>query len=563
MKEKLIQTALGTLPADLVLKNANILNVFTGEILPGDITVTGGMIACVGESAPAKEVIDLEGRIVAPGLIDAHCHVESSMVVPAVYCAEAVRKGVTTLITDPHEITNVYGARGVQFMLDSAACAPVNFYVMLPSCVPSTDFENTGATFTAKEMAEFVEDPKVLGLGEMMNYPGVVGCDSGVMEKLRLFSRKVIDGHIPHMGGNRLQAYICGGIETDHESASYEVAREKLRAGMAVLVREGSASKNLHDIIEGVLRDGLDTWHMAFCTDDMHLSDLRHEGSILHCIRQAIALGMPPVQAVQMGTINAARIYRLRDLGAVAPGYRADFIVLDRLETMRLHSVYKDGVCIGDERTTCLSAGISAAAGITDTVHLPPLTEADFLLPKREVQPIINLMRGQITTQKTEMSQPEAIGLLATGRLRKIAVVERHHATGNIGIGLIAGYGLSHGAIASTVAHDSHNMIIIGDNDSDMLDAAHELRRVHGGYTLVVDGHVLGTLPLPVGGLMSTFSADEFIPALDEMLVKARAMGVARGIDPFITLSFMALPVLPEIRLTDMGLFDVTQFRFI
>lgn len=563
MREKLIKTALGSEIPDLVLKNARIVNVFSGEIVKGNIAITCGTIAGIGNYMEGQQTVDLEGRYVAPGLIDAHCHVESSMVVPAVYCAEVVRKGTTTLITDPHEITNVAGGGGIRFMLDSSALCPVNYYVQLPSCVPATGFEHAGAVFTARDMKPFLEEPRVLGLGEMMNYPGLAACDQEVLEKLRLFNGRVVDGHAPGLTGHDLQAYVSAGIETDHESDSYEEALEKLRAGMAVLVREGSACKNLRSILLGVLRDKLDTSHMAFCTDDKHLADIRREGTILHCVRQAVLLGMEPVKAIQMATINAARIYRLRDLGAVAPNYRADLIVLDSLDEMELHSVYKDGAQIGSSRTPSLSYGMVDVEGVTRSVHLPPLTEASFALPERETQPVINLIRGQVSTKKTEIPHEQAQGLLVTGRLRKIAVVERHHATGNIGVGLIAGYGLSHGAVASTVAHDSHNMIIIGDNDSDMLDAAHELLRVQGGYTLVVDGHVTGTLPLPVGGLMSTLSADEFIPALDEMLEKAKRAGVAHGIDPFITLSFMALPVIPEIRVTDMGVFDVTQFKFL
>lgn len=563
MREKLIRTALGGEKPDLVLKNARIVNVFSGEIIHANIAITCGMIAGIGDYSDGQQTVDLEGRYVAPGLIDAHCHVESSMVVPAVYCAEVVRKGTTTLITDPHEITNVAGGSGIRFMLDSSALCPVNYYVQIPSCVPATDFEHAGAVFVSRDMERFLEEPRVLGLGEMMNYPGLASCDKSVLEKLRLFHGRVIDGHAPGLSGRDLMAYVAAGIETDHESDSYEEALEKLRAGMAILVREGSACHNLRNILLGVIRDNIDTSHMAFCTDDKHLSDIRREGTILHCIRQAVLLGLDPVKAIQMATINAARIYRLRDVGAVAPNYRADLIVLDSLDEMELHTVYKDGAELGKSRTPSLSYGMVDLENITSSVHLPPLTEANFALPKRETQPVINLIRGQVSTKKTELPHDQAQGLIVTGRLRKIAVVERHHATGNIGIGLIAGYGLSHGAVASTVAHDSHNMIIVGDNDSDMLDAAHELLRVQGGYTLVVDGHVIGTLPLPVGGLMSTLSADEFIPALDEMLLKARHAGVASGIDPFITLSFMALPVIPEIRITDMGVFDVTKFSFL
>lgn len=561
MNEKLIKTALGELIPDLILKNARVVNVFTGEIIEGTITITDGLIASVGPYREGKKMVDLNGAFVAPGLIDAHCHIESSMVVPEVYCTEVVRHGVTTLITDPHEITNVAGGDGVRFMLNSAKSCPINYYVMLPSCVPSTNFEHSGAVFTAKEMKPFLNDPHILGLGEMMNYPGVVNCDPAVMEKLDLFNDRVIDGHIPRISGLNLQAYICAGIKTDHESSTYNEALEKLRANMAVLVREGSASKNLNDILSGIIRDKIPTHRMAFCTDDKHLYDIRREGTILHCIRLAIKLGMPPIQAIQMATINAAEIYRLRNIGAVAPGYKADLIILDDLETMSLKGVYKDGIMVNQTGTSRRTYHANGKIG--DSVHLPRLTESSFKLPEGENLPVISVIPGQLITKKTMLPRSEVNRLINSGKVRKMVVVERHHATNNIGVGLIAGYGISHGAIGTTVAHDSHNMIIVGDNDRDMLAAARELSRVKGGYTIISNGDIKGTLPLPIGGLMSDLGANEFIPALNKMLKKAKDIGISEEIDPFITLSFMALPVIPEIRLTDMGMFDVTTFSFL
>lgn len=562
MREELIQTALGNRTPELVLKNARIVNVFTGEILPGDIAISCGMIAGIGTYDNGQQVTDLQGRYVAPGFIDAHVHVESSMVVPAVYCMEAVKWGTTTLITDPHEIANVSGVDGIRFMLDSAADAPVNYFVQIPSCVPATPFEHAGATILAHDMEPFLDDLRISGLGEMMNYPGVASCDESVMEKLHLFSKGVIDGHAPGLSGRDLQAYAAAGIETDHESTTYEEAREKLRAGMAVLVREGSACHNLRSILDGVLRDGLDTRRMAFCTDDKHLSDVCREGTIRHCIRLAISAGMKPIEAIQIATINAARIYRLRDIGAVAPGYRADLAVLDDLEEVTVHAVYKDGGLVSSNDMD-VSGSSPIASRILHSVHTAPLPEGGFPLPDSGMLPVINLVRGQVTTKKSEIPAEQAPGLIVAGRLRKLAVIERHHATGNTGVGLIAGYGLAHGAIATTVAHDSHNMIVAGDNDLDMLLAVRELERVNGGYTLVINGQVMGTLPLPVAGLMSTLSAEEFIPALDDLLERAHCAGIAEGIDPFLTLSFVALPVIPEIRLTDMGMFDVTRFQFL
>lgn len=559
-KDWLIQTALGETRPDLVLQNGKVINVFTGEIVSADIAITRGVISGVGKYS-GKSNVDLDGKYVAPGFINAHCHVESSMVTPPAYCIEELKWGVTTVITDPHEITNVAGGEGVQFMLDSSEDLPINYYVQLPSCVPATPFEHAGAAFTADKMAPFLSHPRVLGLGEMMNYPGVSGCDPEVMAKLELFDGRVVDGHAPGITGNALQAYAAAGIHTDHESVTYGEALEKLRAGMAVLVREGSASKNLRDILSGVIANGIDTMNMAFCTDDKHLSDIRREGTILHNIKLAIELGMRPVAAIQMATINAARIYGLRDVGAVAPGYRADLVILNDLKALSVDEVYKDGKAYTEHATP--RKGVTAGAGILHTVNLAPLEKTSFALPDREEYPVIQIIPGQISTKKSSVSAQDVEEQIASGALRKIAVVERHHATGMIGVGLISGYGLTHGAVATTVAHDSHNLIVVGDNDADMAAAARELARVQGGYTIVADGDVKGTLALPVCGLMSSDSAQTLIGDLDKMIETARQAGVREGIDPFITLSFMALPVIPEIRITDMGVFDVTKFEFV
>lgn len=559
-KNWLIQTALGETRPDLVLQNGKVINVFTGEIVSADIAITRGVISGVGKYS-GKSNIDLDGKYVAPGFINAHCHVESSMVTPPAYCIEELKWGVTTVITDPHEITNVAGGDGVQFMLDTSDNLPMNYYVQLPSCVPATPFEHAGAVFTADKMEPFLSHPRVLGLGEMMNYPGVSGCDPEVMAKLELFDGRVIDGHAPGITGNALQAYAAAGIHTDHESVTYEEALEKLRAGMAVLVREGSASKNLRDILSGVIANGIDTTNMAFCTDDKHLSDIRREGTILHNIKLAISLGMRPVAAIQMATINAARIYGLRDLGAVAPGYRADLVILNDLKALSVDEVYKDGKAYTEHATP--RKGVHAGTEILHTVNLAPLEETAFSLPDRVEYPVIQIIPGQIATKKSTVGVQDVGAQIASGALRKIAVVERHHATGMIGVGLIAGYGLTHGAVATTVAHDSHNLIVVGDNDADMVAAVRELERVQGGYTIVADGEIKGTLTLPVCGLMSDKPAEALIQNLENLIETARQAGVREGIDPFITLSFMALPVIPEIRITDMGIFDVTKFEFV
>lgn len=563
-REQLIQAALGETAPELVLKNARVINVFTGEILPADVAVSHGKIIGVGSYNGVKE-IDLQGKFVAPGFVNAHCHVESAMVTPPAYCMEELRWGVTTLITDPHEITNVLGAAGVQYMLDASEGLPVNYYVQVPSCVPATPFEHAGDVFTAEKMAAFRNHPRVTGLGEMMNYPGVASCAPDVMDKLALFDGTVLDGHAPSITGAALQAYVAAGITTDHESISYDEAREKLRAGMAVLVREGSASKNLRDIMQGVIADGLCTDNLAFCTDDKHLSDIRREGTIRWNIKCAVDLGLSAVRAIQMATINAARIYRLRGIGAVAPGYRADLVVLEDLKDFMVHSVYKDGRCLfgGDAVSIGLIGASAAKDAASNTVRIAPLAADAFALQTRETYPVIEILPGQIATRMQTLTHDQVQAGLADGTLRKIAVIERHNATGNIGVGLISGYGLTHGAVATTVAHDSHNLIVVGENDADMHTAVQEIVRIQGGYAIVQGGQVKGTLPLPVAGLMSDAGADELIAQLDHMLELARAAGVRPGIDPFITLSFMALPVIPEVRITDMGMFDVNQFAFI
>lgn len=559
-RESLIKTALGEKRPDLVLKNGKVINVFTGEIVAADVAITQGVITGIG-SYHGKTNIDLDGKYVAPGFINAHCHVESSMVPPPAYCIEELKWGVTTVITDPHEITNVAGGEGVQFMLDASEGLPMNYYVQLPSCVPATPFEHAGAEFTVEKMASFLKHPGVLGLGEMMNYPGISACDPQVMAKLELFADRVIDGHAPGISGNALQAYTAAGVRTDHESVTYEEALEKLRAGIAVLVREGSASKNLRDILTGVIENGIDTTNLAFCTDDKHLADIRREGTVHHNIKMAIALGMKPVTAIQMATINAARIYGLRGVGAAAVGYRADLVILHDLTELTVDEVYKDGKAYTEHATP--RRGVNAGSAILHTVNLAPLKESSFALPEKEDYPVIQIIPGQIVTKIASVKARDVPKKLKSGELRKIAVIERHHATGNIGVGLIAGYGLTHGAVATTVAHDSHNLIVVGDNDADMLAAAQELERVQGGYTIVSDGKVDGTLVLPIGGLMSQDPAPALIENLDAMIEKAKKAGVREGIDPFITLSFMALPVIPEIRITDMGVFDVTKFEFV
>ncbi|GHV49625.1 adenine deaminase [Spirochaetia bacterium] len=569
-KEKLVQTALGKTQADLILGNAKILNVFTGEILSGDIAIIEGIIAGIGTYKDARQRIDLSGKYVVPGFINTHCHVESSMMLPLTYCYEEARWGVTTVITDPHEVANVAGIEGIRFMMNGAKGAPVNYYVQLPSCVPCTEFETSGAVLDAAALAELISDPAVLGLGEMMDYPGVFSGSAGVYAKLNLATGKIIDGHAPSISGKELQAYTAAGIATDHECTSITEAIEKLRSGMAILIREGSACRDLDVLIKGIVENKIDTRRIAFCTDDKHIRDLRREGSIAYNVKRSIELGLDAVSAYRMATINAADIYNLKDLGAIAPGRRADLLVLNDLEQVSIERVFKDGkeidrnAAVNAATTNTAAVTMAPPAGSKNSIHIAPLGPGSFKLPhSKTVYPVIKIKPDQIITGRGTVRSDEVEALLQRGELCKIAVIERHRATGNIGVGLLAGYGLRRGAVAATVAHDSHNLIVLGTNDDDMRLAAEEIVRIRGGYVFASDGKVQGSAALPVYGLMSDAAPETFTAQLDDLLENIHAAGVPKDVEPLITMSFLALPVIPELRITDQGLFDVGKFQFI
>ena len=564
MNDRIRAVALGNDPADLLIKNGRVVDVLTGEIYEANVAIAEGVIAGVGDYREGKKIVDATGKYILPGFINTHCHVESSMATPQNYCAEELRWGVTTLITDPHEIANVAGAKGVKYMLEATRNLPVNYYVQVPSCVPATPFEHAGCVMDAEAMAELIDLDGVLGLGEMMNVPGVLGNAPDVLAKLELFKDKIIDGHAPMVSGKALQAYAASGIETDHESISWAEAKEKLRAGVAILVREGSASRNLTALVQGAVADGIDTTRMAFCTDDKHLADIRHEGTIRYCVKEAIVLGLEPIRTIQMAAINAAKIFGLRKLGAIAPGWQADVLVVDNLFHLKPEFVFHKG----EDALAKLNAvqQVIPDVSLSGSVHVAPFTVEAFnpsQFAEYKEYPVVEILSGQIVTERGSVHGKDVPRLLKEGKLCMLAVLERHHATGNIGIGLLRGYGLKNGAAATTVAHDSHNLLVAGTNSRDMYVAAQELIRVQGGYTLVRDGEVVDTLPLPICGLMSDAPAEELIPRLDEITAKAWAMGVPRDIDAFITLSFMALPVIPKLRVTDIGIFDVEKFEFI
>ena len=531
MSEHVRAVALGKEPADVLIKNGKVVDVLTGEIYFANVALSDGVIAGVGDYHEGKKVIDATNKYILPGFINTHCHVESSMATPDNYCAEELAWGVTTLITDPHEIANVAGNKGIKYMLEATRALPINYYVQVPSCVPATPFEHAGCVLDAEAMAELLPLDGILGLGEVMNVPGVLNNDPSVLAKLELFKDRILDGHAPLLGGKALQGYATSGIETDHESISWAEAKEKLRAGIAILVREGSASRNLAAIIQGVVGDSVDTRRMAFCTDDKHLADIRREGTIRYCVRQAINLGLEPMHAIQMATINAAQIFGLRKLGAVAPGWQADVIVVDNLFNLKPELVFHKGEDVLDKVATTQKT--IPDTSLSGSVHVAPFTEeafnpAQFMEDKE--YPVVEILSGQIVTERGTVQGKNIARLLAEGKLCMLAVIERHHATGNIGVGLLRGYGLQNGAAATTVAHDSHNLIVAGTNAKDMFEAAQELIRVQGGYTLVREGKVVDTVPLPICGLMSDAPAEELITRLDEITEKAWAMGVPRDV---------------------------------
>ena len=565
MNDRVRAVALGNDPADLLLKNGRVVDVLTETIYDADVVIADGVIAGVGQYTEAEKIVDLKGAYIAPGLINSHCHVESSMAAPEVYCAEELRWGTTTLITDPHEIANVAGAAGIRYMLDAGKNMPINYYVQLPSCVPATPFEHAGCVMEAKDIAELMDLPGVLGLGEMMNVPGVLNNDPQVLQKLQLFNEqgRVIDGHGPCLSGKALQAYAASGIATDHESMSWEEAKEKLRAGINLPVREGSASRNLTAIIKGVLAEGVDVSGLSFCTDDKHLAAIRQEGTIRNCVKMAIELGMNPVRALRIASINAARIYGLKRLGAIAPGWQADIVVFNDLEKLEPLYVFHKGV---DALQAAESVErVEPAAELRGSVRPADVSEKIFTMeiaPEAEYH-VIDMLPGEIFTEHAVLKGSDVKKALAEGSVHFIAVLERHHGTGNVGLGLIRGYGLRGGAVATTVAHDSHNLIVLGTSAPQMAIAAKELVRVQGGYTLVKNGTVVKTLPLNICGLMSSADSEALNEDLKIIKEAAHAQGVPQGVDPFISLSFMALPVIPKLRMTDMGLFDAEHFCFI
>jgi adenine deaminase len=560
---ELVSVAKGETPADLLLKNARIVNTFIGEIEQADVAIYGDRIAGVGNYDRATEIIDLQGTILAPGLINGHTHIESSMLHPVRYAQAVVPRGTLTVVTDLHEIANVCGSKGIKFVTDLARKLPLDMLFMAPSCVPATHLETSGARISSKEVKKILAHPKIIGLGEMMNFPGVVNGNEEVLQKIDAAKGKVIDGHAPGLTGKELNAYLSAGIRSDHESTTIEEGKEKLRRGMYLMIREGSSEKNL-DALLPLVTDK--TYKRCFfVVDDLNCSDLLWEGDIDAVVRKAIDRGLEPIRAIQMATINTAEYFRLHDRGGIGPGYTANLITITDLAKLEIDMVFYQGKMVA-KAGKLLFPLPPVTLELKDTVRIkPPMGKSLKITAVDMTYPVIEIMPGQIVTRKVMEDVQVVDGAVMADEARdvlKLVVVERHKASGNVGVGLVKGFGLKKGALASSVAHDSHNIIAVGANDLDILKAIEEINRMQGGLVVCANLEILASLPLPIAGLLSPEPLDVVVSQHEVVERTATSLGKLPPA-PFSILSFLALPVIPELRLTDLGLVDVTQFKLI
>ena len=558
-KLHVIDVAAGRAPADLVLKNATYVNVFSNELCHGDIAVAEGLIVGMGEYHGKVEV-GVSGKLVLPGFVDAHIHLESSLVSPTEFAKAVLPHGTTTVITDPHEIANVMGTDGIEYMLQATEDLPVDVRFMLPSCVPATPLDESGANLDYRAIDSFYDHPRVQGLAEMMNYVGVVNGDGQVVEKIVASQahHKKIDGHAPGLSGKELNAYIAAGVYSDHECSDMEDAMNKLRLGQYIMIREGTAARNLEALMPLLTSQYVD--RCMFCTDDKHPNDLLEKGHIDYIVKKAISLGADPIVAVKAACHNAARYFLLNNRGAIAPGYLGDFVIIDDFQHFEIEMVYKRGVLMYDGQLRDFPApeiDPYLVKRAHDTFHVAHLTAEDFSDGRPHA--VIGMIPGEIVTQDAgyaDHADPEQ-------DILKIAVIERHKNTHHIGLGYIKGYGLKRGAVATSISHDSHNIIVVGATDEDMAAAANRIVENRGGITVMENGQVLGEVTLSIAGIMSDDSLVMVNSALEDAKDEAFGLGVSRGIDPFMTLSFMALPVIPSLRITTRGVFDVSSQRYI
>lgn len=546
----------------LVIKNANVVNVFTDEIVRADVAVYEDVIIGVGSYSGENE-IDAGGAYLAPGFIDAHVHIESSMVIPSSFMKVIMPHGTTTVIADPHEIANVAGAAGIRAMYKLTDELPLRVLFMLPSCVPATPFEHSGAKLVAEDMEQFMHKSRVLGLGEVMDANSVINCSQEMLDKLRLFDKRPIDGHAPMLEGMGLNAYRVAGAFSDHECSTYEEVKQKLATGMSILLRIGSAANNMDGVLRRIAEEKLPTRNMMFCTDDKHIEDIRREGHINANARMAVAAGIDPIDAIKMASYNAARAYGIRGVGAIAPGYKADMVLLEDLKDFKVKQVISrfGRPYTGEEQ---IPSPILPPQ-VFNSVRLPEISKYDLALRCHVSAPVIKMIPHQLVTELVyrDVERDENGCFIPSEGMVKLAVIERHHATGSMAVGILEGLGIKHGAVASTVAHDSHNLVVAGDNDEDMLMAIESLRECGGGYSVVSRGVVLARLPLPIAGLMTAAPVNDVLEIQQALLDALYSLGAKRDSDPLIALSFMALPVIPAVKLTDEGLFDAVNFKFI
>ncbi|MBN2407513.1 MAG: adenine deaminase [Elusimicrobia bacterium] len=562
--EEFIKVSSGRKRADLLIKNARVVNVLSGEIISDSLAVFDGKICGFG-SYKAKETIDLKGDLLLPGYIDGHIHIESSMVTISEFARAVVPLGTTAVISDPHEIANVLGLDGIRYMLDSSKYQPLEVYFMMPSCVPATGIETSGAVISAGDIFPYLSERWIVGLGEMMDFPGVVSGDKSVLDKIKLVSDKKIDGHAPGLKGKELSAYIAAGIRSDHECTEFDEAREKLRKGMHIMIREGTATKNLQALVP--LVNAYNSSSFSFVSDDRSPEDLINEGHMNFIVNKAIRSGLDPVTAVRLATINTARYFNLVRRGAIAPGYEADMQVLKSFDSKKPRLVFKSGKIVakngvlvenGDQKPKDIH--------IRSSVNVKWLEQKNFRIKaKGRTVKVIELVPSQIVTKYIKCGTPSKNGYLVSDPSRdllKICVVERHRASGNVGIGMIKGMGLTEGAIATSIAHDSHNIVATGVKDSDIMKACVEVVKMGGGIAVVRNGRLLSKLDLPIAGLMSEEPVDKVNSKLKKLIKIARSMG-ARPENPFFILSFLCLPVIPELKITDKGLVDVGRFEIV
>lgn len=565
MFRKLIDVAAKREEADLILKNLQIVNVFSGDIQKGDIAVSCGRIAAIGDYDNSRNIIDCNGAYAMPGFIDSHVHIESSHLTPAEFAKAVVARGTTTVIADPHEIANVCGINGIKYIYDESKNTPLDVFLMFPSCVPATPFETSGAQLTSKDFKKYLNSGMFLGVGELMNYPGVINADEETLKKVEYAKKygKIIDGHISNTGGEALNAYMAAGIATNHECVDAGEMRKMLALGMYIQIREGSATKNLKQLAAGITPKNISRF--LLCTDDKTPADILEYGHIDHNIRMLAECGIDFIDAVKMATINAAICYGLKDRGAIAPGYIADIVIASDIKELNVTSVYKKGELVAKDKQSLFNTGRNIPKSVLNTVKAGDVTAEKLqIMLGGDTAKVIKLIEDSIITESVTRKVPVKDGCFAVegSGLNKLAVVERHKKSGNIGLGILEGYGVKGGAVALTVAHDSHNIIAAGDNDQDIITAIRELEICGGGITLSAGGKIIYTLPLPVAGLLSDKSAEEFSQAYSKIAKLASGMGVNKNIEPFMSLSFLSLAVLPHLKVTDKGLFDVDKFQF-